>query len=724
MVNTENELVYVTEKPNIPALAEEFKRCTPLAYGWDRVRDNEDTRFCRWNGQSTDGKKHNLQNTPAFPWDGASDTRVNLVDSIISEHVALQKGAFRRSIALLKGTEPKDEETAANVNQLLKWLTDEKMNDELQRNFERSAQWQGTYGNFILHPTWEREVELRRDQITLEKMVEIAGQTPGSPLQMLTQLIANEDTEDQAVALVQEYGVQIARAAAKEQLVNATSDLFDNYKIKDKTARRFVRELREGKVSSLPIPYICKNQPCIKALKLWESVFIPSYVTDLQKAPRIFVRVYYTEQELRGMAELEGWDQEWVEKAVEQKGRQSTWTASTSMPTQTIFVNAESSWTWTDAENNSDEIEVIWAYTRELDDDNVPSIYVTIFHPEITGTTDDPVYAKREPLTYAHKKMPFIAGPREHWHESILSSRGIPEVLSSRQREIKVQRDSLVDWTSLSVAPPILIPSTAPNSTFKYGPNAQNLVMPGREPRQMELHSPGATMAFELMERFEREVKEEMGLPHPEIPTARTQVKQQQIVDNIFAPWTEAFQQTVVLIHQYMPDSEWMEITGSPKPKTMDFEKDFILSFDVREMDDEHVLKRYKAVTEIMQLDRDGVISSSKLVMNMLRAVNPQLAKEVTMDAQQASEQLVKRVNDDFVSMFAGNEPRLAPDENPTAQAELNIAQQIMQMNRKYQQAMQQDPDFQEKVKKWSQNRIFNISQKQNATTGRYGVAA
>jgi|GEM_PF-659877 len=727
-METESEsLVYTQEQPDIAALVKEFKECTPYAYGWDRVRDNEDTRFCRWDGQSTDGKKHDQENKEAFPWDGASDTRVNLVDAIITEHVALQVGAFHRSVALLKGMEPKDEESAANVNKLLQWLTSEKMNDELLNEFQLSAQYQGTYGNFILHPTWEREVEMRRDPITLEKMAQIAAQMPGSPLEMLTQLIANEETEDQAVALVQEYGRQIAQSAAAEQLGNENSDLFDNYEVKPKAARKFVRELRDGKVSALPIPYICKNQPCIRALKLWEDVFIPPYVTDLQKAPRIFVRDYYTEQELRAEAALEGWDQEWVEKAVKCKGHESTWTVSSATESTAVYVNSESSFTWTDAETNKDRIEVVWAYTRELDEDNVTTIYCTIFHPEITTVDNgtDPLYAKREPVGYAHKKMPFIAGPRERWHRSILSSRGIPEVLSSRQREIKVQRDALVDWTSLSVAPPILMPSTSPGAKFRFGPNVKNQVIPGREPKQMELHSPGSPVAFELMERFEREIKEEMGVPHPDVPPARIQVKQQQIVNNILAPWTEAFQQAVVLIHQYMPDSDYQEITGAPKPQTMDFEKDFILSFDVREMDDEHLLKRYKAIAEgILPYDREGVISPAKFVRAMLRAVDPSLAKEITLDGNQASQQMVERVQDDFVKMLAGMEPRLTPDDNPTAMAELQIAQQIIEANPKMQQAVQQDQDFMEKAKKWFENRQFNVQQAENKQTGRMGVAA
>jgi len=698
--------------------------------GFNRLRDNEDLRFNRWDGQSTDGKKHDRPDDPAFPWDGASDTRVTLIDSIIAERVDLKKNAFNRSIALLKGMEPKDVELAAHATKLLEWLTQQKMNEELAKEVELTAQWQDMYGNFVLHPTWEREIGLKNDRVTLQKLAEATMQNPESPLAMLTQLIASEDTEDQAIALVQEFGKQIAQSMAIAQLNGDQSDFFENYKVTAKRARRFVRELREGKQSSLPIPYICKNQPKIKALKLWDDVFVPAYVTDLQKSPYIFVKDYYTEQELRARAAAEDWNQDWVDKAITQKGKKSTWTLNSSTETSVVFVNSVSDFTWLEPdETHDEEIEVIWAYTRQLDEDDVPAIYYTIFHAAIAtaDNSKDPLYAKNDMLGYAHKKMPFIPGPRESWHRSLLASRGIPEVLSSRQREMKVQRDAVVDATSMAVLPPINVYATAPGADYVFGPARRNTVLPNREPKFMEIPT-RESVAMELFQQFSMEMKEEMGIPHPEIPPERTQVKQQAMVNAYLTPWTETFQQVLSLIKQYMPDETFMEITGSDQPlqrESIDFEKDFILTFDVRELSDEHMLKRSEAVAKgIMPYDREGVISPSKFVRFMLRSLDPALAKEITLDGNQANEQLRKRVSDDFIAMFAGNEPRLTPADNPTAQAELQIAEQLMQENMKYKQAMAQDPDFREKVQKWSDNRTFNISQKKNASTGRYGVAA
>lgn len=731
MLPENDSLVYAQDEPDIAALIKEYERCTPYSWGWNRLRDNENTRFAIWDNQSVDGKKHHTENTKAFPWDGASDSQIFLCDNVINENTAVKVMAFSGAVAVAKGVEPNDFEQAAYSTKLLEWLTGTKLKAELNLAVNLAAQYEDTYGQYVLHPTWEREIKLKSDRITLEKMVQLSQQNPQSPLAMLTQLIANEETEDQAVALVQEFGRQIAQSAAVAQLSGDTSDLFDNYKVKAKTARRFVRELRDGKQSSLPIPYICKNQPCIETLKLWEDVFIPPYVSDIQKSPYVFVKQWFTEQELRSKAALEGWDAEWVEQAIKQKGQESTWTISRDTTTiQTVAqMSGDSTLTWLNPDQSQHQlIEVLYAYTQELDEDDVPAIYNTVCHANITKTENGvtSLYAKREQLNYAHRQMPFVVGMRERWNRSITSSRGIPQVLASRQREIKVQRDSIVDATSIATLPPINRYANGPQGSYIFGPAVQNVVLPGREPKVMDIpvHE---TMAFELMDRFSREVKEEMGIMSEEIPLPRVQMKQQMMVNNFLGTFTEALQQIFALIEQYMPDQDFMEITGSPQPlpkgEVIALQKDFILSYDVRQMDVEHILKEFKAIAEnVMPFDREGVISASKLVRVMLRAINPALAKEITLDSNNASQQLVQRVQDDFVHMFAGMPPRLTPDDNPTAETELQIAQQLLQTNPKMQQALQQDKDFAEKVQEWAKNRQFNMAQDKNKQTGRTGI--
>ena len=90
----------VGEEPNVPALTEELRR-SATDYGcFARIDRVEQVRYCRWAGQTDDGKKWNdaNRNKPAFPWDGASDTRIPLADEVINGLVDLCSTSFWRSM--------------------------------------------------------------------------------------------------------------------------------------------------------------------------------------------------------------------------------------------------------------------------------------------------------------------------------------------------------------------------------------------------------------------------------------------------------------------------------------------------------------------------------------------------------------------------------------------------------------------------------------------------
>jgi uncharacterized membrane protein YbaN (DUF454 family) len=62
-------------------------------------------------------------------------------------------------------------------------------------------------------------------------------------------------------------------------------------------------------------------------------------------------------------------------------------------------------------------------------------------------------------------------------------------------------------------------------------------------------------------------------------------------------------------------------------------------------------------------------------------------------------------------------------ETDPTAERQLQYAQQIIQSNPKYQQQLQADERFGELMQKWMQNRQQSVAQRQNSMIGRLGVA-
>ncbi len=738
---TDSALVFASAKPRLEELIAEFKRCTPVANGWNRLLQNEEVRFARWWGQSTDGKKHDREGVSgkAFPWDGASDTQIHLANSIIDENVAILVVAFFRAAIRAAGvTTGDDEELGGNITKLMEWIMKTKQYRELVREVELSAQYMQTYGICVLHPTWVREVSAEIKRFTFEEVENFCKKAPPKTiLSEFPEMIRNVEEEAEATQVAQFSFTQLVQAQFPTEFPEGTlPDELKEYKVSAKRARKFVRGLREEGMGEIPLPYICKNGPSITALKLWDEIFMPVWTTDVQKS-WIFRREFMNEVELRSRAAMDDWNQDWVEQAVKMKGKQSSFRADGIIGSATSEVDIGWEFTWLEHNiTNHDLIEVIHAFIRQIDEDGVPSVYWTIFHAAVsTDEEGHDIYAKHGLLDYAHNQVPFVVGTRERFGRSLFSTRGVPQMVSTRQREVKVQRDGLIDWTSIGVTPPLNVPDIGLKTKYKFGPAIQNTTRVGFEPSFLEVPTKGTPISMEVMELISKEVDNDFGRLSNDVPPTRAQVKQQMMVNGFLMMWQEALQQEFKLVEQFTTDAKYMKITGAekPLPKGEDIaeQADLILEFDVRELDMEHVLAQYKVITQgILPVDSTGVIDRSKLVTAMLRAVNPSLAKELVTPQEGASQAIFRKTQNDLMLMFTGNLPDYGTDDNPTAGMQQKFLQEIMQKNPKYQRAAGApnlglppgDPDFAKRLEDYQKNLQFNIAQQQNKLVGRTGV--
>lgn len=729
-VSQDDPLVFTARTPDVGELIREFQRCAPFSDGWNRIEGNDQIRYALWANQSSDGKKHSNGDYEAFPFEGAADGQVFLANSVIDELTAVLVVSFWRAMVRAVGVQGTEREQSLGgyTTRLMEWLANTKLRKDLVREVELSAQYLLTYGVCVLKPTWVRELGRDRHRLTLEQLGQIAAQSPpGSPLAMLPALVLDPAQEDVAVAAVRQVADELTRRAFSEVLGEDAEDLLADFELPERDAQKFVRGLRNEGLGEIRLPYFVKNQPGVTALKPWEDVFFHPESTDLQRT-RVFEREWVTEVELRTRGKLEGWDADWIEQAAKCKGYASTWTVDGLGNDR--LLNAPWDYNW--MPRSSELIEIIHAYVPQVDDDGVRCVTHTILHAKVTRddlTGKDNLCAKSERLELDHGQMPFVAGLRERTRRRLSSARGIPQLLNTRQREIKVQRDGLVDYTSVSVFPPVNIYEDAMGTIFKFGPAVQNSVTPGREPKFLDIPAKGVPAAFELMQTIEREVANDFGLAGAEVPPVRQQVKQQMLVNTFLLMWTEAFQQIFGLCGQFMAEGEFQRVTGSreplPKGRAMGRQEDLMLTLDVRELDMEFVVAQYKAIaTGVIPLDQDNVVDKGKLVRIMLRSINPSLAQEIIRGEGGGPQQVMQRVQSDLMRMLMGFEPEYGRDDDPTAGMRMQAAQQVMQTNPKIQQALQSDPDFAERVKKYGENIQFNLEQQQNKVTGRVGVGA
>lgn len=691
-----DEFVFATDKPDIGALYQEYQRSTLYGANSSSIADNDEIRLCRWEGQSVDGKKYSrLRNEgdPAFPFEGASDVRARLIDRTINDIVAMLMTTFDRCQVKVNGTEYNDSETAATSNILMQWYI-QKYRPEIRKEAELLAQYTHQYGWSALNVIWEREASVRHQKITMQDLDTIVAlaveQNPGSAMASLPQAIMNPEQAEFAAELMSMYLPVL----------------------KKKHIRKAIKSLRETGEALIPETYVSKNHPSFVALKPYDEFSFPPETIDIQKARFVFRRTFMSEVELRATAASEDWNKEWVEEVVKSAGASSNFNEAHLTPV-TDLVNFQ-------AQKSENLIEVVYAYTKSIDEDGSVGIYQTIFCPE--GSSE--LYAKHELTGYAHNKYPFVIYSRERIRRPIYESRGIPELAMTDQEEIKAQHDAFRDRTALTVFPPVLVKKRFSGNN-RIAPGVHLPVTNRDDYSFMDPPRGEPQAAFLLIDRVEMNHANYFGLYHPNIPVPKTQTAQQFIVNNWLDVWSEAFAMSFSMMLQFMPPEQIEGITGGAIPQNasgISNSYDFQVKYDVRDLDTAFVIEKLKAITQfVLPLDSGGAIDRNKLVKAAIEAIDPDKAKDLILDVGTASQMLYQKVQSDIGLMMLGNEAMYS-EGDPSAQSKLQYLQDIMSKNPKAQQAMQADPHFRALLENYVKNLQMSVMQEQNKQIGRTGV--
>lgn len=766
MMNEEQDgLAVESGRGKVSELILDFKKCSPWRGGWNRLDWNAQTRDAVWTGQSADGKKHALDaTTPAFPWEGASDARVFVADDICNENVALCVIGFFRAMIRFAGVEAKDGEEAGDATRFMERLMEGPGFADLLAEVELSAQLMQEIGVFVLHPTMEREVGMELKEIRMRELAQAAGLggeglrteggglsggasggayaaggngslhptsgggAQGNPTAMkLIELVMDPAREEEAIEFVREVGKEIVQMELGEFLESVECAGLEGWELSVARARDFVRGLREEGYGCVPVPVVMRNEATVVALRPWDEVFFRSYAVDLGRQGRVYRREFMDVVEFRRRGRLEGWDSAWMEAVEKTKGKVSEWAGNT-FGTGTGARDWTSDGCWESGSDFEDLVEVLYGFQRCVDSDGVLSYWVTVFSAhassgegkEASGEND--FCGKHEQVS--SDEIQFVMGLRERRGRGVQRVRGVPELVASRQREMKAHRDSLVDLASMAVIPPINVMLNAAKTRYRFGPGVQNIVQVGMEPKFAEVPTKGAPLAIEALNRLERELDIEHGRAREDVPGTRTMAKQQMLLNSFLGAWSVGLQGLWRLALKFTGAAEYERITGGPKPQGTPARRgeDLILHFDVRDLDLEHVQAIYAAFKDLVTMDAGGVLDKGKLVNVMARMINPSVAREVIIPGQGASQQVFRQVKNDLVSMLAGMEPEYGEDADPTAGMKLGFVDQIVKSSPKLQQALENDGDFQGRAQKYLESLQFNQSQQENKVVGRIGV--
>ena len=695
MTYDKDPLAIAGATPDIGDLLDEYNRSMVNSSQGNLATKFDNIRFCRWSGQTDDGKKWSKwreEGNPAWPFEGASDVRLRLVDSTCNELSALLVTAYQRADINTQAGNLQDLQLSSVANSLMHWVRDNKMANELRKEAELAAQYALQYGWTAFYVGWEQHISKRPQSISLEQIMGLAQQAGSEQLAQLPMLIMEQP--DVAASIVQAaLGIDLSEC------------------------KRMVKELSETGETSYDEEYVSRNLPTVQALKPWDEIIFPPETADLQRSRVIFRRTWMSEVELREKITTDGWDPDWVERALQQIGKSSTLYNINLLPTTTMLVY--------NGVNYNNMVEVVYAYQKSLDG-KAPCIYYTVFCPQAASNRreDDASWAIYEKLDYAHGEYPFVEFRREQLRRAIADSRGIPELAMTDQDEIKAQHDSIRDYTAFATLPPIKVVKRI-GAINKVGPGVQLPVTQRDDYTWMEPPAREPSTAFNLIKSVEMRHCAYFGVSHELVNPVRTQTLQQLLVNNWLMSWRGVFRQVFALCSQFLSPEEIAAITGGFQiPQNLSAihnEFDINIRFDVNDMNPDYIDKKIQFLQTISQMDVGGAIDKNALTRMMLQAVAPEVANQLIVNQAQASQQMYKDVQSDIANMLLGNEA-IYTENDPAAQTKMQFVQDIMSKNPKAQSALQQDENFKALFENYVKNIQMSLMQQQNAQIGRMGV--
>jgi hypothetical protein len=347
---------------------------------------------------------------------------------------------------------------------------------------------------------------------------------------------------------------------------------------------------------------------------------------------------------------------------------------------------------------------------------------VTIFHPSLDTT------GAREISPYEHGKKPFAAFRREKSVRSIIESRGVSDIAETGQSEIKVQRDSRTDRTSISTIPPLKKPASRAKTSFKLGPACEITEIRPGEISFLEM-PPMDQGTIEVEASIRQELDSYFGKTNGEaIDPNKILRKQQRLADGFLGEMKEVVTQIGQLCQQFMKPEDWQRICNVKNtpfyPLTReDIQKEFHITFafDAKDLNMEYAQKKLEMVQTVATFDHGGSIDYDFLTRWGMMIVDPSFADQGLKPPNSVTRKEIEDEQNAMVKISLGMEPPV-PTSGANFQLRLQVIQNSMQTSPIIQKLIMGDQTNQQILENRVKAFNFQISQQKNAQIGRTGV--
>jgi hypothetical protein len=703
------------EGPRLEELSADFRRCVDRRDGsyWERQRVNYETRFCLWNNQSWDGRKwRRSDGKRVFPWPGAADSRVMLVDHYIQVDAAMLMSAWTTQKILCKSTHPATGSMdAGKLTALLRWQIYDDI-DEAEDEAELLANIYLERGAAAVGVFWQREEQLARETVTMAQLQQAAAQVapfvdqnPALLLQAsLPQLIMDPERDADVAAAMQSL------LAGGERAEGMTVDLL----------RRVIRDLRTSGVAHFPRPTVIRDRPTLRTFSWNEDVFVPPECVDPQRARSVFLREVLSETDLQERRRSLGYDPGWIDQVIEtQRGKMSM------DPSERAATRAR---TWGRGAPDDEQLfEVVTAFRRLYDADDIPGIWTTVFSPGLARAErrkgrKDPLVASHNLLDYSHGQYPINVFALERRSRLIDDSRGYGERAHTLQQQIKRQWDARIDRADVATLPPSHHPpGEEPDA---WGPGVQIPTLQADRFGYFDI--PKADAGSDNVEQTVRRFADEyFGRRLEGSDAVDAQALRQNLLRGWLRGWKKAFTQVLQLDQQYLPDEVYARVVGSNQGPGIRITRAEIqgqfnisLQFNVRALDTEYVKEVIAGLQQVLQLDASGRVDRDEAVRAAMELLDPGFAERLLKPGEQAALEQIDDEKSVLAQILLGIPVDVKGNEAFALRKQTLV--QIIQSSPSVQKLLQMNPQAQEMLKTRVNQLDFNIQQKQvNPEIGR-----
>jgi len=682
MEDKELEAYYVTSKPDINELKRDYDSdVVELASYVSQCQDSYSNRNAEWLGKNSQLTK---SGDNAFPWDGASDTEVRLIEQCISTYVGLMMNALGKSNIRAYPTESSDIKKAGVISSFLKYMQKSYIRD-FRSECETAANNLLEKGIAITYVDWEMKSRSHDEEFNLDLIQRAAPE--------LYDLLADESRDDETIAMM--------------------TDMFDYIDVPK--AKRALNELRDFGVAKIPVAKKDISRPFVETKFSDIDIVIPAYVTDIQRSPRVHMRAFLTPQEVENCVETKGWDKEIAEELIEHyRGFDySGMNQTTYSSLRSSQARGGSTYGMNGMVNSKDLIEVIYTYRRLIDEkSNSEGIYLTVWNPRLTKG-----YLSNE-LMSGYDEYPFVLTRLSNAGKRIYDVNTFGDLLRGPQKQMKTLRDGWSDQMALAVAPPLLHPVGRPPA--QMGAGAWIGVRSNEKYEYMNVPNT-SSIASQLEKYVQKEAMDLVGLNEDSQLSLQ---RQQFFIDKFLTHCSNVLKLAYKSYLVFGPDEKFFRVTGYPDELVIykspeDEAIDVCISFDVQNQDPEMMKAKISSILELARNSPSNTFNLQAAEQLAANAIDPSIADVIIQPEGKGQEEMVKDVTDDLTKIFAGIPVGARPNGG-------QIAMQIIQQYTSQQSIaarMQQDPEFSANIQNYAAQYQQQAVQQQNAEIGRLGAA-